>query len=172
LQVVRGRGRPAKGEHRKAEWVRVPTKRPRQLATVSLSPVTAAAVARHKLRLASERLPSDRWFGLLFVSPHREPISGSEVLRQFHAACDRAETEHHGNAEGECTDKCKIGIPRRRFHDLRGTSSTLLMEAGVPEDVRMLRQGHSTTKMARRYAQGRTGVDRDAADALGKALEG
>lgn len=154
IQRVRGRGVMVKGEKRDAEWVRRRTKRPRQLATVAVSRATADALAAHLVRTAAERQPEWAWFGLLFLSPNGKPIGNREVLRLFRAACRKA------------------GIEERRVHDLRGTSATILRELGVPEDIRMLRHGHATTRMARRYAQPRTGVDRTAADALGTALGG
>jgi hypothetical protein len=38
--------------------------------------------------------------------------------------------------------------------------------------VRMARAGHSTPAMSRDYGQARTGIDRAAAELLGKALAG
>jgi integrase len=136
-------------QRRDGEWVRVATKRPRQLATVSLSVLTTEALRRHLTRTAGERTTGRAYFGMLFLTPREQPIGQSTVLTMFHRACDKA------------------GIPRRRVHDLRGTSATLLRELGVSEDVRMSRLGHATTKMARKYAQARVGSDRSAADALG-----
>lgn len=159
-------------QRRAGEWVRVPTKRPRRLATVSIAPATVEALRRHLIRTAAERDPSWPYYGHLFLTSRGNPVGQSEVLRKFHDACDRAEVEHHPDADGGHTERCRIGIPRRRVHDLRGTSATVLRELGVPEDIRMLRHGHATTRMARKYAAARTGVDRVAADALGRALEG
>ena len=93
-----------------------------------------------------------RFYGLVFVTPKGDPIGRSEVLRAFHAACDRA------------------GIARRRFHDLRGSSLTIMAESGVAEDVRMARAGHSTERMARHYARVREQRDREAAEALERAI--
>ena len=88
----------------------------------------------------------------MFLTSRGNPIGHSWCLRLFRKACRKA------------------GVRERRFHDLRGTSATLLRELGVPEDVRMLPLGHSTTDMARHYAVARPGVDRNAADVLGKLL--
>jgi integrase len=74
------------------------------------------------------------------------------VLEAFHAACDAA------------------GIPRRRFHDLRGSSATLMRELGVAEDARMARLGHSTTDMARHYGKASTAQDRDAVTRLAEVI--
>lgn len=152
LRRARGAGVEGRGEHREAQWDLVRVKRPRRLATVSIGEATAEAVRAHRLMRGSERKPGDKWHGLLFASATRLPVGGGELLRAWHAALDAA------------------GVPRRRFHDARVTSATVMRELGVPEDIRMLRLGHSTTAMARHYSVPRDGVDRAAADALGAAL--
>lgn len=137
---------------RNGEWVFTETKRPRKLATIALADSTIETLRKHMVKSAAERDPSWPYFGLLFTTAEGNPIGSSWCLRQFHLACKKA------------------GIRPRRVHDLRGTSATLMRELGVPEDVRMVRLGHSTTAMARHYAQARPGIDRTAADALGKLL--
>lgn len=134
------------------QWVRTPTKAARSLSQLALAPATVEALAAHKLRQASERQPDWRFWGLVFITAKGEPYHAWTVLRAFHAACDAA------------------GIPRRRFHDLRASSATLMRDLGIPEDARMARLGHSTTKMARHYGKASAAQDRAAADALGEAL--
>lgn len=124
------------------------------MGTVALTSQTVEALRKHRVSMAAERQPEWRYPGLVFVSEKGEPLHQADVLRAFHAACDQA------------------GIARRRFHDLRASTATLMRELGVPEDVRMARLGHSTTKMARHYAQAGMGMDREAADMLGRALAG
>ena len=134
------------------EWARTSTKAARKLTRVALDPATAAVLDEHRRRMAQERTPAWRYHGLVFVTPRGSPIHQSEALRLFHEACDRA------------------GIPRRRFHDLRGSNATILRDLGVPEDDRMARLGHSTTTMARKYAAPSEAQDRIAAERLGEAL--
>ena len=110
------------------------------------------ALVRHRQTQALERKPDWQFWGLVFVKPNCQPYHGAEVLRLFHQACDAS------------------GIPRRRFHDLRASSATLMRDLGVPEDARMARLGHATTKMARHYGKASAAQDRAAADALGEAL--
>lgn len=133
-------------------WVFRKPKVARSVKVVHLDERTAEVIDAHKRRMADERRPDWRYHGLLFVTGEGEPYHQSEVLKAFHRACDRA------------------GIPRRRFHDLRGTSATILRELGVTEDTRMARLGHSTARMARHYAQPSDVQDQDAADRLGEAL--
>ena len=141
-------------QRRDGEWVRTTTKAARKLEHVALDATTAAVLDDHRRRMAQERTPAWRFHGLVFVTPRGEPIHQSEALRLFHEACDRA------------------GVPRRRFHDLRGTSATLMREVGVPEDDRMARLGHSTTEMARHYAGASETRDRLAVDRLAEAIGG
>jgi integrase len=133
-------------------WVRVPPKPGRTLARISIDPATVAALRAHQRRLVEERRPEWRFWGLVFVTAGGQPWGRSEILRQFHAACDSA------------------GVWRRRLHDLRVSAATLLQELGVEEPVRMARLGHTTTRMARHYAIARDELDRDAATKLGEAI--
>lgn len=139
-------------QRRAGGWIRTPPKAERDVPTISLDVDTAAALRAHELRQAAIRRDDWEYFGLVFTTPEGQPWFGWTILRLFHEALDRA------------------GLPRRRFHDLRGTSATLLREIGVPEDIRMARLGHSTTDMARHYGQAREGFDRAAVEALGSAI--
>lgn len=139
-------------QRRAGGWVRTPPKAERDVSVVSLDADTVAALEAHEKRQALIRHDDWEYFGLLFTTPEGQPWYGWTILDRFHAACDRAE------------------IPRRRFHDLRGTTATLMRQLGVPEDVRMARLGHNTTAMARHYGRARAGFDRDATDALGAAV--
>jgi integrase len=132
-------------------WQLVPPKTRRD-GPIHLAPSTVTALRDHKRKMAAERTPEWRYHGLAFVTPKGDPIGRSDVLRAFHAACDA------------------VGIARRRFHDLRYTSAALLQDAGVTEATRMLRLGHSTTRMARRYAGQSDVLDREAAMTMERVL--
>lgn len=137
---------------RGGQWGYALPKPGRSVARIALAADTVAALAAHRRRQTSERRPDWPYFGLVFLTTRGEPYHAAALLREFHAACDRA------------------GVARRRIHDLRGTSATLMRELGIPEDVRMARLGHSTTAMARHYGQAREGIDRAAAAQLGAAI--
>lgn len=144
---------------RGGEWGYGPPKVARELTAVAIAPDTVAALRAHKVRQAAERKPEWKYWGLVFISPDRNrlgetgmPYHEAAVLRAFHAACDSA------------------AIRRRRIHDLRGTTATLMRELGIAEDVRMSRLGHTTKAMARHYGQAAQGLDRRAADTLSEAL--
>jgi integrase len=134
----------------RAGWHLVEPKTTRDVP-ISLAPSTVHALREHQRRMVEERTPAWEYFGLVFVTPKGQPFGRSEILRAFHAACDEA------------------GIPRRRVHDLRGTSLTFLEDQGIDEATRMRRAGHVTTTMARHYAQSRVS-DRAAAEAIERVL--
>ena len=139
-------------QRRNGAWVRVAPKAARRLTTVALDPTTVAILAEHQRAMVAERQPGWAYHGHVFVTASGNPPHGKEILRAFHDACDAA------------------GIARRRFHDLRGSTATIMAEAGVPEDVRQARLGHATTRMARHYSQVRETRDRDAVERLEGAL--
>lgn len=132
-------------------WALVDPKTARE-EPLNLAPSTVAALREHQRRMAAERTPAWVFYGLVFVTPKGQPISRSDVLRAFHEACDAA------------------GIARRRVHDLRGTTASVLQDEDVPEHVRMARLGHVTTRMARHYAGQSDVLDRQAAMALERVL--
>lgn len=133
-----------------AGWHLVPPKTDRDMA-IHLAPSTVAALREHQRQMAAERKPSWRYFGLVFVTPTGEPYQRATILRAFHAACDAA------------------GVPRRRVHDMRGTSMTFLEEENVSEAARMRRAGHVTVRMARHYGQAKA-LDVAAAEAMERVL--
>lgn len=133
-------------------WVRVEPKADRAIERIAIDRATVDLLRAHKLRQAAERQPGWRYWGLAFVSVHGNPIHRTEALRAFHAACDAA------------------GIARRRMHDLRGTSATILKDLDIPEDVRMARLGHATTKVHRHYAKASEALDRAAVERLAEAI--
>ncbi len=147
-------------------WAITDTKAARRLTTIRIGDDTAAALEAHKVRQAAAREPEWRYWGLLFVTPRGMPIHQAEVGKAFKRACVQAgiATWVKGTS-GAIT-------PALRFHDLRHTNMTLQADAGVPEEVRMNRAGHSTTAMARHYAQASEAQDQDAAERIEAALSG
>lgn len=158
-------------QRRNGAWSLTSTKAARKVKRVSIDPDTAADLEAHRRRMAAERQPSWEFYGLVFVTPEGQPYQRKQVLRAFHAACAKTEMEHHPDAEGEHTDKCKYLRPRR-VHDLRHSNLHILADVGVAEDVRMNRAGHSTTAMSRRYSGASEDQDRAAAVAIGRTLRG
>jgi integrase len=61
----------------------------------------------------------------------------------------------------------KLGFPKLRFHDLRCTHETLLLDAGVPVHVVAARCGHDPAVLLRVYAKRTKKADTSAAATLG-----
>lgn len=66
----------------------------------------------------------------------------------------------------------KLGFPKLRFHDLRGTHETLLLDAGVPVHVVAARCGHDPAILLRTYARRTKKADTSAADVIGVMSKG
>ena len=64
------------------------------------------------------------------------------------------------------------GFPKLRFHDLRGSHETALLDAGVPVHVVAARCGHDPAVLLRTYAKRTKKADASAATAIGNALKG
>ena len=64
------------------------------------------------------------------------------------------------------------GFPGFRFHDLRATHETLLLDAGVPVHVVAARCGHDPAVLLRVYARRTKKADTSAAAIIGAMSEG
>jgi integrase len=65
------------------------------------------------------------------------------------------------------TRAVKLGFPDLRFHDLRGTHETMLLDAGVPVHVVAARCGHDPAVLLRVYAKRTRKADTSAAAVIG-----
>jgi integrase len=83
---------------------------------------------------------------------------------------------HPHAVSGEFTKRARnLGFLKMRFHDLRGTHETMLLDAGVPVHVVAARCGHDPAVLLRVYAKRTRKADTSAAvviGALSKALLG
>jgi len=66
----------------------------------------------------------------------------------------------------------RLGFPKLRFHDLRGTAITRMLSAGVPAHVVAKRHGHDPAIMLRSYAKALPQDDRAAAGLMSAELKG
>jgi integrase len=66
----------------------------------------------------------------------------------------------------------QLGFPRLRFHDLRSSHASALLDAGTPIHTVAARLGHSPTVLMKAYAKRTTASDTSAADAIDKLMKG
>ncbi|HVM28217.1 MAG TPA: site-specific integrase [Mycobacteriales bacterium] len=92
-----------------------------------LPEVVVEALRAHRAAQVQERLASRAWADqtLVFTTSIGTPLEPRNVLRSFHALCDRAE------------------VRRVRFHDLRHAAASFLLLQGVDLRVVMGTLGHS-----------------------------
>jgi integrase len=106
-------------------WKLMPVKTKSGRRTLKLDADLVDVLRAHKINQAEERVllgkafqDRDPWYkargGLVFVTETGAPIHGSDLLQHF-----RRWTK-------------KAGLPDIRFHDLRHTAATLMLESGYP----------------------------------------
>ncbi len=120
---------------------------------------TLASLAAH--RAGQEKLRAEHGHGfnswdLVFPTPDGLPVTDAGALnRLLHKLCDQ------------------IGASRIRFHDLRHSTATLLLEQGVELVTIKDLLGHSQIHVtADIYAHVRLRIQREAIEAMGHALNG
>lgn len=106
--------------------------------------------------LALIKLPAD---ALIFPSP-----AGSFDFTRLR--------DPHAVTQEFCRQVRKRGFAKLRFHDLRGSHETALLDAGVPVHVVAARCGHDPAVLLRSYARRTKKADTDAADKIGALLKG
>ena len=134
----------------KLELVEPKTKRSRR--TLAMPPSIGRSLAAHRSRQLKERIDvGSRWVdtGLVFTTREGRGLDGTAITKQFQAHLQ------------------KIGLPRRRFHDLRHSCATLLLVQGVSPRVVMDVLGHSQIGLTMNtYSHVIPDLKRDAADRM------
>ena len=115
--------------------------------------LTAGVADGAKVDLTLVKLPSD---ALIFPSP------GEDITRPRDARSLTKEFIRRA---------AKLGFASLRFHDLRGTHETLLLDAGVPVHVVAARCGHDPAVLLRTYARRTKKADTSAAAVIGTLSE-
>jgi integrase len=114
------------------------------------------SLEQHRNRQRQEREAAGTGWkdsGYVFTRPDGAPIEGATLTRHFNTLLHRA------------------GLRRIRFHDLRNSAATLLLEQGVELVVIKEMLGHAHIGVtATVYAHVRLRLQRDAIDLLGHAL--
>ena len=108
--------------------------------------------------LSLVRLPDE---ALIFPSPS---VGSDPDLSKTRNPCTTStDAKHHFR---------RLGFPRLRFHDLRVTHATALLNAGVPIHVAAARLGHSPAVMLATYAKWTKGADATAVAAIDNLANG
>jgi integrase len=138
--------------------LRLSTKTSAGARTVALDGATVAMLREQKRRQAEQRLAAGwAWtdLGLVFTREDGSPIPPEAVSQSFRRAVNAA------------------GVPAIRFHDVRHTHATLLLQAGEPVKVVSERLGHaSPTITLTIYAHVLPGMQEGAAATFGRLLAG
>ncbi|HNX48691.1 MAG TPA: tyrosine-type recombinase/integrase [Thermoanaerobaculaceae bacterium] len=123
---------------------------------VTLTPGTVAALRRHRARQAKERAAADKLWtdsGLVFTSEIGTPLEAGNVLRRSFwplllrlGLAERITWEIDAVRRGKPVkvQRSRI-VPHLRFHDLRHSAATLLLETGMHPSVVAAMLGHSKT---------------------------
>ncbi|MGW5530752.1 tyrosine-type recombinase/integrase [Streptomyces xanthochromogenes] len=134
----------------------LPTKTKSSERRIALPTRCLRSLEQHRDRQLQEReVAGTGWedSGYVFTRPDGEPVEGSTLTRHFNALLRRAR------------------LRRIRFHDLRHSAATLLLEQGVELVVIKELLGHAHIGVtATVYAHVRLRLQRDATDLLGHAL--
>ncbi|MET8411770.1 tyrosine-type recombinase/integrase [Streptomyces sp. NPDC005195] len=134
----------------------LPTKTHSPERRIALPTECLRSLKQHRERQARERQAAGTGWkasGYVFTRPDGNPIEGSTLTRHFNALLRRA------------------ALRRIRFHDLRHSAATLLLEQGVELVVIKELLGHAHIGVtATVYAHVRLRLQRDAIDLLGNAL--
>ena len=126
--------------------------------TLSLSPSVVEVLRRHRARQLEERIlagPTWEDHGLVFTTGRGRPLDAANIRRHFAAVLKRA------------------GLPRKRFHDLRHGTATILLLKGENLKKVCAALGHSRIgTTADVYAHVVEALDRETSDKLETALFG
>ena len=86
---------------------------------------------------------------------------------------DLLRTRDHHTVENDFSERADgIGFVGFRIHDLRGTHSTMLLDAGVPVHVVAARIGDDPATLLRIYAKRTRKADKSAADIIAAMAKG
>lgn len=140
----------------KFELVDVKTNRSRRTLVMPATIVTQ--LKEHKVRQTQELKGQDRrpnGFDLVFTRSDGGPLDGTVVTHQFHRLLER------------------VGLPQRRFHDLRHSCATLLLAQGVSPRVVMEILGHSQIALTMNtYTHVLPELKHDAAERMDRVVRG
>ncbi len=133
-----------------------PPKTSRSRRTISLSPSTVVVLREHRVAQTEQRLllgPAYEDHGVVFAAPDGRLLAPYAASARFRTVARR------------------LGFTGLRFHDLRHTSATLALQAGVPAKLVSDRLGHASVAFTLdTYAHVLPDQQRQAADLMDSLL--
>jgi len=143
-------------------------KTPAARRTVILDPMCLSLLRAHRKRQAARQLaagPEWRNLDLIFTTPDGGPINPNNVSRNFAVIMQRAEQQR----KAEHLDS--LPLPRIRFHDMRHTHATLLLQEGEAVHTVSARLGHANAAITLSiYAHVTPSMQESAASTIGRLL--
>ncbi len=142
-------------------------KTPAARRTIILDPMCLSLLRAHRKRQAERELQSAAWRGidLIFTTPDGGPLNPNNVSRNFALIMQRAERRR----KAEHPDAAPL--PRIRFHDLRHTHATLLLQEGEAVHTVSARLGHANAAITlNTYAHVTPKMQESAASTIGRLL--
>lgn len=124
--------------------------------TIALSMIDLRLLRQQQTRQKEWRMAAARWeeSGLVFTSMSGDALSPSTLQRSYEALVKRA------------------GVRRIRFHDLRHTAASIMVEANEHPRVMMERMGHSSIEMTmEHYAHVNSDMQKLAAERVSDLLK-
>jgi integrase len=138
-------------------WQLAQPKSKRSRRVLPLAPAMLESLRAHQTRQLAERLetgPEWQEHGFVFASAVGTPLEERNVRRAFYQLLDRA------------------GLPRKRLHDLRHGTATLMLASGANPRAVMEQLGHSQISLTMdTYAHVLPDVLRREAEGVEKLLE-
>lgn len=142
---------------------------------VDIDPTTVELLRQHKRNRAALTFALATGDSLIFANEEGQYLRPDSVSGAFVGAqtrCRKWQAKCAAEQAGGKQAEVEL-LPRIRFHDIRHSSATLLLEAGVPTKVVSERLGHSSAATTEGiYLHVTATMQRGAADALGRAIFG
>lgn len=139
-------------------WKIGPVKTDASQRQVRIDERTADMLRRQRTQQKEQRLRAgSRWVdtGLVFTREDGRMLASTYVDEHFARLCEKA------------------SVPKIRIHDLRHTAATLMLANGEHAKIVSERLGHSSVAMTmNRYSHVTPDMQADAADRMGRLLEG
>jgi integrase len=142
-------------------------KTPAARRTVTLDPMCLALLRAHRKRQAERELQSAAWRGLdlIFTTPDGGPLNPNNVSRNFALLLTKAVKQRKAD------HPALPPFPRIRFHDMRHTHATLLLQKGEAVHTVSARLGHANPAITLGiYAHVTPKMQESAAATIGRLL--